>query len=107
MYYKGGNIRTDMSRQKVFDEAKDMIKALLVAGKSLPAQVEIYKEQLDKLNMKIYGKIDMQDGSNLPVINDPGRWHKIMYVLNVAALLILKAIPEDEYNGTLVIMGSV
>lgn len=60
-------------------------------------QIKLYKRNLDKYHMKVYGTKNVCIGTSCK--NHLNEEEAIDYAINVASLVKFKAIPNDDYNG--------
>lgn len=82
----------DEHRTKLDKMAHDMIVNGLRSNLSLTEQIDLYKNQLDAVHptIKMEGVVTTTKLSKTYTL----------WIINILALLKLKAIPNDEYNGT-------
>jgi hypothetical protein len=110
-FYKGtciGNM--PMSILQVNNYAREQIKLGLRNGDSLKEQIKLYKEQLD-----VFERIFCKYGSNCDeafdecIDNCATKRNKneilIWWSVNIACLVIMKAIPNDNMFGSLEIQS--
>ena len=96
------------------ETANEMIKNGLLMGLTLKSQIIIYKEQLDIIenclikHRQIFNK-NQKKGKQLIEKQLEQDWDEIyhLWLLNICALLKLKAIPNDEQNGLLIMKSKV
>ena len=101
-FYKGTPMQFATHDYLGFKKAlTEQIETGLRQGDSIPTQIKRYKEQLDDLHEKVFSKV-----------GHLGRFHQddiltqleqVIWFMNVASLIKLRALQEDEKNGFLVV----
>lgn len=86
--------------------AKEMIALGLRKGVSIPQQIKDYKETLDRIEDALCKFCNPSSKKGLDIVAEmfsrsPDRLRTI-WCLNVSALLIMKAIEDDNNNGFLI-----
>jgi hypothetical protein len=96
-------IQSDLEEQK--KQVEEMILLGLKTGVSLKEQIKDYKEQLDKIEACLYKHCNPSSAKGLKKVEQElGRNEDsilAIWQINILALLRLKAIKDDDNNGTI------
>jgi hypothetical protein len=96
-------IQSNLEEQK--KQVEEMIMLGLKTGVSLKEQIKDYKEQLDKIEACLYKHCNPSSAKGLKKVEQElGRNEDsilAIWQINILALLRLKAIKDDDNNGTI------
>ena len=111
-FYNRTPIQMLITVPQAMDGAKKMITSMLKGGgHSLEEQKVIYKKQLDDMELEIFEIYGVEERRTIRDIQrlwgDKFEMKTALWYMNIAALLILKVIKDDNDNGFLVIEGDL
>jgi hypothetical protein len=100
-YYKGTPIQMLISIEDAMEHAQEMIDKGLALGMSIESQKKDYKEQLDNLEQEL---VDTFGDTHYTIRDILRIWENDLpklsiWYLDIAALLIMKEIKNDNENG--------
>jgi hypothetical protein len=106
-FYNGTPIQMLIDVETVMEHARDMIKLGLKNGVDIKTQIQDYKTQLDSMEQDLASAFEIGKLVTLRDVTrhwgDQFKQHITIWYLDVAALLILKVIKDDDKNGFLVV----
>ena len=110
-YYKGTPIQMLISVEQAMESGREMIKLGLQMGESMETQKKDYKEQLDIMEQELVDAFGVVERRTLRDVQrlwgDKFESNLSLWYMDIAALLIMKVIKDDNDNGFLVINGDL
>jgi hypothetical protein len=110
-YYNGTPLQMLISVEQAMKSGREMIKLGLQMGESMETQKKDYKEQLDIMEQELVDAFGVVERRTLRDVQrlwgDKFESNLSLWYMDIAALLIMKVIKDDNDNGFLVIEGDL